>query len=320
MGKDRAEDQQLLERFLEMMAGERGAAANTLAAYRRDLRDLSAALEARGVGLLTAGAPDLRAYLRRIDEAGLTPRTAARRLSSARQFYGFLFSEGMRADDPTEPLDAPRQGRPLPKVLTEDEVERLLDAARAVEGPRGARLVALLEVLYASGLRVSELVSLPLSAAKRDPRLLLVRGKGGRERMVPLGQPAREALTAYLPQRRHFLLPGGPDKGWLFPSRRARGGHLTRSRFGQLLKALALEAGLEPSKVSPHVLRHAFATHLLGHGADLRTVQQMLGHADVSTTQIYTHVLNERLKSLVSKHHPLARGIPKPSGGRGLDD
>jgi integrase/recombinase XerD len=245
----------------------------------------------------------------------LAPRTGARRLSALRQFYRFLYAEGLRGDEPTAALDSPHQGRPLPRVLSESEVDALLAAARSRDGPEGLRLAALVEVLYATGLRVSELVALPLAAVRRDPRVLLVRGKGGKERMVPLGEPAREALSAYLEVRRRFC-PAGRDPRWLFPSR-AASGHLTRHRFAQLLKALAVEAGVDPGKVSPHVLRHAFASHLLEHGADLRAVQQMLGHADISTTQIYTHVLNERLRRLVETHHPLARGWPPGAAGRG---
>ncbi len=307
-------DRDILERFLEMLAGERGAARNTLEAYRRDLEDLAGHLRAHGGGLRDADAAALRGYLKAIADSGLSPRTAARRLSALRQFYRFLFSEGFRADDPTDPLDAPRRGRPLPKILTEPEVDRLLATARQDDSPAGLRLTALLEVLYATGLRVSELVALPLGAAKRDARLLTVRGKGGRERMVPLGEPARAALAAYLAVRKTFVA-ANVRQAWLFPSTRSKSGHLTRDRVGQLLKQLAMDAGLDPAKVSPHVLRHAFATHLLAHGADLRSVQQMLGHADISTTQIYTHVLDERLKTLVSEHHPLARGLEGLGGG-----
>jgi integrase/recombinase XerD len=302
-------DSLVVERFLEMMAGERGASINTIDAYRVDLRHLSDFLAGRGGEVATASADDLRAFLGRLAKAGLSPRTLARRLSTLRQFYRFLYSEGMRGDDPADPLHSPRRGRPLPKVLSEAEVDNLLKQARSVEGPEGLRLVALLEVLYATGLRVSELVTLPARAARNDPRLLLVRGKGGRERQVPLHQPAREALAAYLPARRGFA-PGGADSPWLFPSRRSLEGHLTRARFAQMLKKLAFDAKLDPGKVTPHVLRHAFATHLLSHGADLRSVQEMLGHADISTTQIYTHVLDERLKALVTEKHPLARGLP----------
>jgi integrase/recombinase XerD len=227
----------------------------------------------------------------------------ARRLSTFRQFYRFLFSEGLRADDPTEPLDGPRQGRSLPKVLNEAEVEALLAAARARDGVEGVRLTAMLEVLYATGLRVSELVALPVHAVRRDPRMLVVRGKGGRERMVPLNEPARKALGAWLPVREGWL--GDRRNAYLFPARQGDG-HLTRAAFAQQLKKLAGEAQVDAAKVSPHTLRHAFATHLLENGADLRSVQQMLGHADISTTQIYTHVLDARLKSLVGERHPLA--------------
>jgi integrase/recombinase XerD len=291
-----------IERFLEMQAGERGGAANTLAAYKRDLEDMAATLDSP---LTEADPADLRGYLKDLAQRDLAPRTTARRLSTMRQFYRFLFSEGVRADDPTDPLDSPRQGRPLPKILTPAEVDRLLDAARADTTPHHLRLSALLETLYATGLRVSELVALPVRAVRRQPEMLIVRGKGGRERSVPLGQTARDALAAYLPVRTQFA-PGGRDSKWLFPSARAKHGHLTRARVGQLVKDLAVEAGIDPAKISPHVLRHAFATHLLANGADLRAVQSMLGHADISTTQIYTHVLDERLKTLVTTHHPLA--------------
>jgi len=294
-----------VEAFLEMLAAERGAAANTRAAYGRDLRHFAGFLAGRGVGLAAATAADLRAYLAALDRAGLARTTAARRLSALRQFHRFLQAEGVRSEDPTAALDAPRRARPLPKLLGEAEVEALLVAARQREGPEGLRLVALLEVLYATGLRVSELVGLPLAAVARDPRVLVVTGKGGRERMVPLSEPARAALAAYRAERAHFL-PEGTTSPWLFPSR-GKSAHLTRQRVNQLLRELALEAGIAPAKVSPHVLRHAFASHLLDHGADLRAVQQMLGHADISTTQIYTHVLNARLKALVEQHHPLAR-------------
>ena len=303
-----------VESFLEMLVVERGAAENTRAAYGRDLDDAVGFLAARGVAPTEASSDDLRAYQQALSRAGMAPSTGARRLSALRQFHRFLIDEGLREDDPTAVLDSPSRGRPLPKLLSEPEVDRLLEAARRREGAEGRRLLALLELLYATGLRVSELVGLPLAAVQRDQRVMVVRGKGGKERMVPVGEPARRALTDYRAVRSQFLRPGG-DSPWLFPSRAASGpggGHLTRQRFGQLLKALALEAGLDPRQVSPHVLRHAFATHLLSHGADLRSVQQMLGHADISTTQIYTHVLDERLRALVQKHHPLsgARGDP----------
>jgi integrase/recombinase XerD len=235
----------------------------------------------------------------------LAPRTLARRLSAIRQFFRFLLTDGVRQDDPTSGLDTPRLGRPLPKVLTESEVARLIETAEAWPDEEGVRLRGILELLYATGLRISELVTLPLAAAQRDPRFLLVRGKGGKERVVPLSPPSRQALTAYLSCRKHFL-PEGQVSRFLFASR-GREGHLTRQRCGQLLKELALGAGLDPARLSPHVLRHAFASHLLDHGADLRSVQQMLGHADIATTQIYTHVQGERLRRLVEAAHPLAR-------------
>jgi len=312
-----------VESFLEMLVAERGAAANTREAYGRDLTDFAGFLARRGRAVHQADAADLRAYLGQLNDAGMAPRTAARRLSTLRQFHRFLFGEGLRADDPTAGLDSPRQGRALPKVLSETEVEALLAAARARPGAAGTRLVALLELLYATGLRVSELVELPAAAAARDPRVLIVTGKGGKERMVPLSEPARDALKHYraavgkrgrgaspeAPAAPAPQAPQAPGK-WLFPSRGAAG-HLTRQRVAQLLKELAVAAGIDPVKVSPHVLRHAFASHLLDHGADLRAVQMMLGHADISTTQIYTHVLDARLKALVRDRHPLSDAAPR---------
>ncbi|HEY0834775.1 MAG TPA: site-specific tyrosine recombinase XerD [Azospirillum sp.] len=300
-----------LDAFLDMLTAERGAALNTRQAYERDLMDVSRWLAQRGLALEAAGTEDLRAYLAHLAHADAVPapRTVARRLSALRQFYRFLVSEGRRTDDPASALDSPKQGRPLPKVLSEAEVLALIDAARRRGGPDGTRLLALLEVLYATGLRVSELVGLPLSAILRDGRGLIVRGKGGKERMVPLSDPARDAITAYLPLRAAFLVPGRESlqAKFLFPSRTSDSGHLTRQRFAQILKDLTVAAGIDPDKVSPHVLRHAFATHLLDHGADLRSVQKMLGHADIATTQIYTHVVSDRLRRVVVEHHPLAR-------------
>ena len=297
-----------LEAFLEMLAAERGAARLTIAAYRNDLANLADFLAARGQSLETAHAAALHDYLAAAGSRRLAPRTLARRLSAMRQFYRFLLSEGARNDDPTAQLDAPRLGRPLPKILAEDDVNRLIAAAAGWPDEEGVRLRCLLEMLYATGLRVSELVGLPLAAAQRDPRFLLVRGKGGKERLVPLSLPARQALAAYLECRSAFLPRSSAAKTgrWLFPSRGAIG-HLTRQRCGQMLKELALAAGLDPARLSPHVLRHAFASHLLDHGADLRSVQQMLGHADIATTQIYTHVQGERLRRLVETAHPLAQ-------------
>jgi integrase/recombinase XerD len=297
-----------VEAFLEMMAVERGAARNTIAAYHRDLEDFAAYLHNRGAQPEDADAEALRRYLEQLAAVGLSPRTAARRLSALKQFFQFLFSEGVRSDDPSATIDSPRPGRPLPKYLSEAEVTRLLNAASERTDANGLRLAALMEVLYATGLRVSELVGLPLSAISRDGQMLIVRGKGGKERMVPLTEPATAAVTAYRDVRDRYLSEAGIRAGstWLFPSR-SREGHLTRVRFGQLLKELAAEAGLAPARVSPHVLRHSFASHLLAHGADLRSLQQMLGHADISTTQIYTHILDERLRALVASAHPLAR-------------
>ena len=294
-----------LEGFLEMLAVERGAARLTLAAYRNDLATLAGFLAGRGQSLEGAAADALHDYLADGATRSLAPRTLARRVSAMRQFYRFLVVDGARTDDPTARLDAPRIGRPLPKILSEAEIARLTEAAAIWEGAEGMRLRCLLELLYATGLRVSELVTLPLAAAQRDPRVVLVRGKGGKERVVPLSLASRQALVAYLDCRRSFLTEGQPSR-WLFPSR-GEGGYLTRQRCGQLLKTLALAADLDPTRLSPHVLRHAFASHLLAGGADLRSVQQMLGHADIATTQIYTHVQDERLRRLVESAHPLAR-------------
>ncbi|HKS88098.1 MAG TPA: site-specific tyrosine recombinase XerD [Stellaceae bacterium] len=294
-----------LDAFLEMLAAERGAARLTLAAYRDDLLDLAGFLGQRGQALDSADAAALHAYVAAMTHRHLAPRTLARRQSAMRQFFRFLVGDGVRPDDPTAGLDSPRLGRPLPKILGENEVAQLIAAAAAWPDIEGVRLRCLVELLYATGLRVSELVGLPLAAARRDPRFLLVRGKGGKERVVPLSQPARQALGDWVASRSR-LLPRGKPSPWLFPSRGAEG-HLTRQRCGQLLKELALAAGIDPALLSPHVLRHAFASHLVDHGADLRSVQQMLGHADIATTQIYTHVQSARLRRLVETAHPLAR-------------
>lgn len=294
-----------LEAFLEMLAAERGAARLTLAAYNNDLLDLAGFLSSRSQTLDKAEAAHLHQYMTAAATRRLSPRTLARRRSAMRQFYRFLLVEGIRSDDPSAGLDAPRLGRPLPKIVSEAEVARLIEVTETWPGEEGTRLRCIVELLYAAGLRISELISLPLAAAQRDPRFLTIRGKGGKERLVPLGAPARRALAAYLGCRARFLSsPRGAR--WLFPSRGA-GGHLTRQRCGQLLKELAIGAGLDPVGLSPHVLRHAFASHLLDNGADLRSVQQMLGHADIATTQIYTHVQSGRLQRLVETAHPLAR-------------
>jgi integrase/recombinase XerD len=299
-----------LENFLDMMAAERGAADNTLDSYRRDLEDFAGYLAGRRRSVEDASVTHVRGYLKAMSELGLAPSTAARRLTTLRQFFKFLYDERVRDDDPTTTVDSPRLRKSLPKCLSEDEVDRLLEAAAALEGAHGLRMAALMEILYATGLRVSELVGLPQTALSRDGNVVVVRGKGGKERMVPLGEHAALAINAYLGVRASFLGKKGgkgdvADSPYMFPSR-GKEGHLTRVRFHQLLKDLAIAAGLDPKRVSPHVLRHSFASHLLAHGADLRSLQQLLGHADISTTQIYTHVLEERLRQLVETAHPLA--------------
>lgn len=299
-----------IEIFLEMLSVERGAAGNTLDAYRRDLEHFLFFVSTIGKDVLRTDGKDISEYLNRLDQSGMAAATAARRLSALRQFHKFLYTEGLRNDDPCTLIGAPRQERTLPHTLSESEVADLLDATAHDLDPKGLRLRCLMEILYATGLRVTELVGLPLSAAIGDPRFLMVTGKGGRERMVPLGDAARAALRDYLLVRPDFLekindAGSNAAAKYLFPSR-SKSGHLTRHRFAQLLKELALVAQIPPQKLSPHTLRHAFASHLLAHGADLRSVQQMLGHADISSTQIYTHVLEERLKKLVVEHHPLS--------------
>ena len=295
-----------VDAFLEMMAVERAAARNTLTAYGKDLADAAAFLKARGRDLSNASAEDIEAWLAGLGAAGLAPATAARRRSSIRQFYRFVLGEGWRADDPSRRVEAPRQGRPLPKVLSRDEVERLIAAAAAKDGGQGLRLAALVELTYASGMRVSEVMGLPLTALARDPAYLIVKGKGGKERLAPLNDAARTAVKAWLAVRKGFLPKGDAANPWLFPSR-GKAGRLTPRRFSQLLEEAAIAAGIDPAKVSPHVLRHAFATHLLEGGADLRVVQTLLGHADIATTQIYTHVAGDRLAEVVKTKHPLAR-------------
>jgi integrase/recombinase XerD len=302
----------LLEAFLEMVAVERGGSPHTIDAYRRDLADWAGFLARRGAAPETADGQLLRDWLVHLAGAGLSAATAARRLSALRQFHRFLYSEGVRGDDPTQTVDGPRRRRPLPRLLDGGEIEALIAAARAREGADGVRLVALLELLYASGLRVSELIGLPLAALAPDRRWLVVQGKGGKERLVPIGGRARAALEPYLALRERFLAGRSRGRPFLFPSRGAKG-HLTRQRVLQLLKELAVAAGLDPARLSPHVLRHAFASHLLEGGADLRAVQLLLGHADIATTQIYTHVQGERLAAVVGAHHPLARKGP-PAG------
>lgn len=311
-------DDRLIDLYLDMLAAERGAAANTLEAYRRDLEDFAGDLREHGGAIATAGSDDIRGYLGRLSGRGFSAASVARRLSAIRQLYRFLYAEGNRKDDPAAAIEGPKRGRPLPKVLSVSHVDQLLAAAREGiadgerpigERLRAARLACLLEVLYATGLRVSELVALPASAARRDERMLIVRGKGNKERLVPLNEAAKQAMRDYHALRAEAE-GGKAKKGsvkaskWLFPSF-GESGHLTRQHFARDLKALAAAAGLKPKQISPHVLRHAFASHLLQNGADLRSVQTLLGHADISTTQIYTHVLEERLKSLVRDLHPL---------------
>lgn len=295
-----------IEAFLEMMSAERGAAENTLSSYRRDLEDASAGI---GGGLAAATSADIRAYLDDIAARGFAATSQARKLSAIRQFFKFLYAEGLRGDDPTGTLDSPKKGRPLPKTMSEADTGRLLDRAAQEASMHGAdrlaalRLHALVEVLYATGLRVSELVGLPVTVAQRDDRFFMVRGKGNKERMVPLSAKARTAMRTWLAAR--AAVPALADSPFLFPAA-ADSGYLSRQVFARELKALAARAGIAAAKISPHVLRHAFASHLLQNGADLRAVQQLLGHADISTTQIYTHVLEERLVRLVNDHHPLA--------------
>jgi integrase/recombinase XerD len=314
-------DQNLIELFLDMLAAERGAGTNTLEAYGRDLADFSTHLASRKRTVATATTDDVRGYLGRLAKRAFAASSVARRLSAIRQLYRFLYAEGHRSDDPAAILEGPMRGRTVPKVLSIAEVDRLLATARtavaeAVLSPsdrlRAARLNCLIEVVYATGLRVSELVSLPAAAAERAAQMLIVRGKGNKERLVPLNDAAKQATRDYLellaaasPQAAGIPTASSRGKSkWLFPSF-GESGHLTRQHFARDLKALAAAAGLAPERVSPHVLRHAFASHLLHNGADLRVVQTLLGHADISTTQIYTHVLEERLKSLVRDLHPL---------------
>jgi integrase/recombinase XerD len=302
-----------IEAFLEMLAAERGAARNTIAAYAADLAEFSAFCAASGLAPDRADAETLRAYLGGLRAAGLSARTAARRLSALRQFHRFLLEEGVRTDDPTATLEAARPGRRLPKVLSEEEVLRLLEAARRLAGREGLRATALLELLYATGLRVSEMIALPRAAFRPGAEAILVRGKGSKDRLVPVGAKARAAVEAWLAAEDEARA-GKPPPRWLFPSR-AASGHLTRQRLAQILKDLARAAGIDPARVSPHVLRHAFATHLLARGADLRSLQAMLGHADIATTEIYTHVAPGRLEAVVATHHPLAQRTPRRRSG-----
>ena len=308
-GGQASRGQRLIERFLEMMAAERGASMNTLAAYRRDLEAYAEDI----ADLKASGPDDIRAHLERLEASGMARSSAARKLSAIRQFHRFLHGDGLSADNPATAIESPRAARPLPKIITVTDVSLLIATARQrlgqAEGKallKAWRMLCLLELLYATGLRVSELVGLTVQAVKAERDFILVKGKGGRERLVPVSSGARRAVSDYLSVM--AMAPGGASK-WLFPSFGAVG-HLSRQHCGLELKSLAREAGLDAAKISPHVLRHGFASHLLEGGADLRAVQQMLGHADISTTQIYTHVQTERLREVIESHHPLA---PKKS-------
>ncbi|PYF01213.1 integrase/recombinase XerD [Rhodopseudomonas faecalis] len=320
MPPGKANDGRLIELFLDMLAAEQGAGQNTLDAYRSDLEDLAAFLGHAQTSLAGADTHVLRAYLIDLDSRGYKSSSVARKLSALRHLFRFLLAERIRADDPAAILAGPKRGRGLPKVLSIAEVDRLLTTAKTMaDAPgstaqrmRAARIYCLLEVLYATGLRVSELVSLPIAAARRDARMIAVRGKGNKERLVPLNESAKQAMAHYLAAlaahddgRQGEAPRRAPPPKWLFPSS-GDSGHLTRQHFARELKELAVAAGLSPRLISPHVLRHAFASHLLHNGADLRIVQTLLGHTDISTTQIYTHVVEERLKSLVRDLHPLA--------------
>jgi len=308
-----------MESFLEMMSAERGAANNTLLSYEHDLEDAYSFLKQRGVKPTDAASDDLRAYLAHLAQQGFKASSQARRLSALRQFYKFLYAEGLRTDDPTGVLDAPKKARPLPKVLSIDDVSRLIgqaeiEAARVDGDVIGRlRMHALIELLYATGMRVSELVALPASVLAQNGRFLVIRGKGNKERMVPLSHSAIRALQAYgaeMARNNAGQKTPPPESPWLFPSS-GKAGYLPRQVFARDLKGLAARAGIRVAAISPHVLRHAFASHLLANGADLRAVQDLLGHSDISTTQIYTHVLEERLHQLVQNHHPLAKQAKK---------
>ncbi|MDX2074144.1 MAG: site-specific tyrosine recombinase XerD [Alphaproteobacteria bacterium] len=306
------------QQFLEMMAAERGASANTLAAYGRDLRDAAADFAARKKQFLRARKGDIEAYLATLSEAGLSAQTQARKLSALRQFFAFAYQEKMRADNPAATLETPKLSRPLPKALSLEDIKTLIAQARTDDSPKGLRMQAMLELMYGAGLRVSELVSLPLSALRLaagssnvTAESMIIRGKGSKERLVPLNHNARMALSKYLTIR-HVFLPSTEYRvpstnNYLFPYHRADG-TITRQQFGVMLKELAQGCGIDPKKISPHGLRHSFASHLLEGGADLRVIQELLGHADIATTQIYTHIAGGRLKKLVEEKHPLAKG------------
>ncbi|EBA17697.1 tyrosine recombinase XerD [Roseobacter sp. SK209-2-6] len=320
-----ADDHQWISTFLEAQAAEAGAARNTLLAYGRDLKDAASWLFHRESGFATAQRADIEAYLIACDAEGLSRATRARRLSALKQIYRFAFEEGWRSDNPAIQISGPGRDKKLPKTLEVIEVDRLLDAARQTGRSPEDRLrnCCLMELLYATGMRVSELVSLPVSSARGDPQMLLVLGKGGKERLVPLSPPARDALAAWLSVRDKAdeanRSKGHASSRFLFPSR-GKAGHLTRHFFYLLIKDLAVTGGVDPEKVTPHTLRHAFATHLLANGADLRAIQTLLGHADIATTEIYTHVLEARLQELVMDHHPLSKTRRKTDAGTAPPD
>jgi integrase/recombinase XerD len=297
-----------LVQFLDMLRSERASSASTIEAYGRDLTDLKIFFyhgsQEASPGLLSLTDQQLSHYFTYLSEQGLKASSAARKRSAFRQFYRFCLGEGLIGQDPTRRIAAPQKSRSLPKTLSHEEVNALWEAAHSKDPHQALRLQALMDIAYASGLRISELVGIRLDAVIKDPAYLIIKGKGGTERLVPLSMTARESIKAYLEVRTCYLSAGQKDSQWLFPSR-GKSGHLTRRRVGQLLDEMADQAGIDRSHVSPHVLRHAFATHLLEGGADLRVVQTFLGHADISTTQIYTHVTQTRLKEIMEKHHPL---------------
>ncbi|MDA8604070.1 site-specific tyrosine recombinase XerD [Alphaproteobacteria bacterium] len=314
-------DGPFLDLFFEMLRSERGAAANTLDAYRRDLAEFQRSIDHHRPDLRSnialADDVDIRAFLADLLDSGQSARSAARKLSALKQYFLFLQQDGLRKHNPARHIDGPKTGKPLPKLVSEDQVGKLLTQAQqdAESGtPTTLRTLALVEMLYATGMRASELVSLPVAVAARDARFLVVRGKGNKERMIPVGEPAQQAMTRYLEQGRVGFLPLGKESVFLFPES-TKTGHLSRQKLGTTLKVLAGKAGVDPAILSPHVLRHAFASHLLAHGADLRAVQTLLGHADISTTQIYTHILDERLRAIVGAAHPLNLGLLSGSNG-----
>ena len=314
--KPRPQVSKWINNYLEMLASEKGAAQNTISADDRDLIDIDLFMQSRNISIESAKTADIKAYVDGLtnktqtkgDRSNkTTPRTIARRISALRQFYKFIISEGVREDEPTSTIEAPKQKRTLPKILTEDEMNHVIKVAGEKGTPASKRLVCLLEMIYSTGLRVSELVSLPLTAYQEDSQFMIVQGKGDRERMVPLTSSAQKSLADYVANRKGFIgeADDGTQAAWLFPSKTSIKGHLTRQRFAQMLKDLSKAAGMEMGKVSPHIIRHAFATHLLKNGADLRAVQKMLGHADIATTQIYTHMLDEEVNEKVQDKHPL---------------